>query len=221
MGTDSITNTKNIIFDLDGTLIDSSEDIINCLEKAYKDKGFDMQGKIPKNTIGPSIAKMIKNLTPDITDRLHQKIIINYGKYYDVSLLEKTKLKDGIKNLLEDLKKQEFSLFVITNNSKASSIKILKKLGIADYFLKVLAPEKREDKHPTKIEMFSSLKNEFHLSSENTIAVGDGESDVIAARENNLISIAVLDGYRDEESLSLAKPNYIIKKTKGLIKFLE
>ncbi len=211
---------QNIVFDLDVTLIDSSADIIDCLKKAYQEAGFDMKDKIPKNVIGPPLSEIIKTLTPILPESLCRKIIRIYGKYYDTNPFLKTKLKPGIKQLLENLKNRGFSLFIITNKPSRPALKIIKKLKINDYFQEISAPKQRGLNHPKKSKMLKAMIRKLHLSSRNTVLVGDGSSDIAAAQKNNLISIAVLNGYGDKKSLISARPNYLIDQTKNLIKII-
>lgn len=211
---------KNIIFDLDGTLVDSSTDIRNCLKKAYIDCSMNVTAKAVKNLfIGPPLAEMIKLAMPDITKAEVVKIIREFRKHYDNSDYKRTILYDGVKNVLKLLAKAGVKMFIATNKPIVPAKRILSSLNI-DVFHDVISPDKTSKKQRDKAQMISHLIDIWALPKENTIFVGDSGSDVLAARCNGISSVAVLYGYGGKEDIKNSRPDYIIEHISGLKKIV-
>jgi len=200
---------ENIIFDLDGTLIDSVEDVAICLQKAYSMVCNINEIKISRFDIGPPLYNMIKKLSPDLNEEQIESIIAIFRNCYDSSDYNKTFLYSGVRELLIKLKEGNIKLFLATNKPIIPTKKIVKKLRI-EYFLDIVTSD---SEHVTmnKTEIIGHLIKKWNMDEEKTIMIGDTPSDVIASHNNSISSVALLKGYGDIKSLYDSKPTYTIE----------
>lgn len=210
----------NIIFDLDGTLINSAGDVVYCLKKAYCSISELSNIEISESFIGPPLYELIKRITPGISDEQTDIIIKEFRNCYDNSSFSKTRLNEGVYKLIKDLKNLKIKIFIATNKPFFVTKKILKTLKIDDFddviTLDVVAGKKMD-----KTEMISHIINKWNIKKENTIMVGDDASDIIAAHNNGLRSVAVLNGYGDTNKLYKAKPLYVMNSIKDFDNILK
>ena len=129
-------NVKNIIFDFDGTLVDSSIDIIQCLVQAYSNLSISMKITPTKSIIGPPLEKIIRQVSPDISDETTNLIIKEFRLLYEKSGFPNTITYCGVPELLENLKSEDIRLFIATNKPIRFVTHIINKLNI-NYFFKM------------------------------------------------------------------------------------
>jgi phosphoglycolate phosphatase len=203
----SIINT--VLFDLDGTLVDSADDIIDCLSQAYAAASFCSMPRIEKSFIGPPLQAIIQSVSPGLGVGEVEQIVKNFRSFYDLSALNKTVFKKNVRETLLSLKARNKLLFVVTNKPFIPVKKIIKKLNI-DFFCDIMTPDIKSGFSFTKSEMVSFLKQKWKLNAETTLMVGDTASDVYAAREHDIASAIVLNGYGDRDSILKSRPEYVV-----------
>lgn len=206
---------KNIIFDLDGTLINSAEDVVYCLKRAYSSIPEFSNVKISESIIGPPLNEIIRKITPDITEEQTHIIVREFRNCYDNSFFSKTRLYEGVHKLIQNLKHLEIKIFITTNKPLFVTRKILKNLMI-DAFDDVVTLDVVAGKKMDKTEMVSHLINKWGIEKDATIMVGDDASDIIAAHNNGLRSVAIVGGYGDVNKIHKAKPLYVINSINDL-----
>ncbi|VVB93007.1 Phosphoglycolate phosphatase [uncultured archaeon] len=199
----------NIIFDLDGTLIDSAGDIIHCLKKAYFSIPEYSNVEISSAFIGPPLNELIKKITPDITEEQTQIVTKEFRNCYDNSSFSKTILNDGVYKLIQDLKHLNIKIFIATNKPILVTKKILTNLKI-DVFDDVVSLDALAGKKMNKTEMISYIIKKWNLHMDTTLMVGDDASDIIAAHNNDMSAVAILDGYGNANTINEAKPLYVL-----------
>jgi len=209
----------NLLFDLDGTVADTSEDIIDCAKRACLDI-LDEELNITKANLGPSISEIITFLKPGTDDIYLKKIIIKFRNYYDNNFYKKTKLYDGILELLNYLKISGYKLFIVTNKPNLPTGKILKKFKIYDLFNKIITPDIENGMNFDKTAMINNLITFLNLDKKKTIMIGDTSNDISAAKENDIQSLLVLYGYGSNELMKNFKPDYLVKKVNDFYNIL-
>jgi len=187
---------KNIIFDLDGTLIDSSADLRNAIKKAYLQLGMDIF--VPLTVIGLPIKDIVQQLTPELEP---SKIIPIFRKLYDESDFPSTRLCKGI----EKVKSFFPTSYLLTNKPTKPTLRILEKFQLK--FKKVVCV----DTYPefigvNKKENLAWLMNNGNMCPIQTIMIGDTEHDILAANGSNIDSIIVMNGYGDKKKIAELKP---------------
>ncbi len=187
-------NKKLIIFDMDGTLIDSGDVIANTINFVRVNIGLDV---IEKN-------EMLKTLNnPDInsaeyfygTSVFTDEQTKLFTTYYDENCIKDIKLYEGIEQLLEELHGQ-YKLSIATNASVEFAIKMVKHLDIYNYFDEIIGANCVENPKP-KPDMIHKSMKKLNAKEIDTILVGDSLKDKQAATNANIDCILVNWGFSD------------------------
>ena len=201
---------KLVIFDLDGTVCDTLPDLtyyINVALKKYGRKELTAK-QVREYVCAPS--RELLRLCMDVEEG--NEIIDACHNFYEIEYKNsgspRTRLYDGIENLVLTLKEKGFKIAILTNKTQVQTDviydKYIKHLG----FDKVVGLRKGIVPKPEPTEIFNLMK-EFNTTKENTYFIGDGDTDVMAALNAGVKLIAVTYGYRDEPVLfSLGARNF-------------
>jgi len=210
---------SHIIFDLDGTLIDSADDIIICIRKSIEK--FPEIGKIniDRNIIGPPIREIINNLIPNLDEEVKNKILNYFKEYYYECNFDNTKLINGVLDLLNLLKRNKIKTFIATNKPIYPTQKILSKFDLTD-FNQIVTIDSVPGKYLKKNEMIYKIIHDNNLNKEETIYVGDAVNDINAAKKNKIKSIGFLGGYGNANEIINANPNYFLRNMAEIIKII-
>jgi len=199
---------RNVLFDLDGTLIDSAEEITDCLNKAFGVNGLN-KFVIDRSHIGPPVQDMILAIAPDLEKNVLNNILKEFRSLYDNSRFLKTRLYNGVTELLEELQNRDIKSFIVTNKPWNPTRAILSKFRM-DNFADVICPDIDSAGKLSKSEMIAVIIEKWHLEKSETMMVGDTESDVLSARRNGIVTVALLNGYGDNRRLMESNPDYLI-----------
>tara|TARA_B110000438_G_C15717339_1_gene608104 strand:- start:496 stop:1179 length:684 start_codon:yes stop_codon:yes gene_type:complete len=223
-----MTQKLTILFDLDGTLVDTAPDLINAhnhvMEKfGYKSKSEDeiksLIGKGAGAMISRSLWKSAKLELKKIKEKeIKDKMVIEFVDYYGKNILVKSKLINGTKEFLIWCKKNKISMGVCTNKQEHLAIDLLKKIGINNYFEYVAGSDtfdycKPDARHLTSVIeiMGGDIKK--------TIMIGDSEVDSKSAENASLPFILLEEGYTDVKT-SQIKFDHLVKDFNGLDKII-
>jgi phosphoglycolate phosphatase len=196
----------HIIWDMDGTLIDSENELKVAIELAVKKSGLDLTKQTKPFIVGPTIDKILRESFPlDImTDDLLKNIIVSFRNIYDNSDFEQTKPYPGIENIILDT--TNFTHHIVTNKPDMPTNRILNKLNWSKYITHILTPYSNsntsDNKKQTKPELFMDIITETGTDTSSFIGVGDMKADCIAAKDNNITAVGVLWGSGTREELS-------------------
>jgi phosphoglycolate phosphatase len=203
------------LFDLDGTVIDSSAGIQGAFNYAYE-KMFSINCPVDvRHYIGPPLPEMIKKVIPAISNE-DISIFINFFKEsYDTVEFSNCTLYPGIEDVFKLLQKNGVSLFIITNKRNLPTQLILQHLNIDHYFLAhSYSLDSLEPAFTHKKELVTYVLEKHGLNHDKTVLVGDGFNDKVAAEKNNISFIFAAYGFEkmtnciDVVSLPLEIINY-------------
>ena len=203
-----MTRKLTILFDLDGTLVDTAPDLMaahnHVMKKfGYKTKGIDEI----KNYIGKGAAIMIgrslyseakKELSEILDQDIKDKMLIEFLDYYKKNIVVESKLINGVYNFLKWSKENNISMAVCTNKQENLSVDLLKKIKIYDYFEYVAGRNtfnyyKPDPRHLTSvIEIMGGDINK-------SIMIGDSENDADAAKSAGIPMILLKNGYTNKK----------------------
>lgn len=205
----------NILFDLDGTLVDSADDIIDCLSRAYAVRSIELPSAIHKSLIGPPLRDIVRLITPELDENAVDLVIREFRYCYDASRMERTGWKEGARDTLSFLSFRKKTLFLVTNKPRKPTDIIINNLKIS-MFCDIITPDMRPGSHLSKPEMISHVKKKWNLGTDKTMMVGDTASDAFAARDNGIMSAIVLNGYGDRVSIQNSRPGHILDSLAAL-----
>lgn len=191
-----------VIFDLDGTLIDSLLDIEVYINQMLKNYGYkERTYNELRSFIGNGAKNLVKSsIGQDISEELLQERLNFYNINYTNSGSPKTKIYEGIKEVLITLKNKGFKIAVLTNKPQETTDKIVEKYFDFVKFDAVIGSTSTRKRKPDKEETLK-LMQKFNISNEDVYFVGDGETDFLTAQNARVKSISVLWGYRDKDFL--------------------
>ena len=210
-----------IIFDLDGTLLNTLEDLHACINYAIDYCGYPKRSLSEiRNFVGNGIKKAIERALPKGTSEEEiDKVIIIFKKYYQEHMTEYTKPYNGIIELLEELKEKGYKIGVVSNKYD-KAVKVLCKDYFGDLVQTAIGESKEIEKKPNPNGVLKAIK-EVNSTVERTIYVGDSEVDIQTAKNANVPCISVLWGFKDKEFLE-ANGGYIFAKVpEDIIKIIE
>ena len=212
---------KAVVFDLDGTIIDSLEDIHDALNKAltfYKKSVITIEDT--KNYLGDGITMLVKRASKIFDDNnpLLQNIKQYYAAYYHEHCLIKTKPYNHVIDLLKELKGKGIKIFVLSNKPHLDTLKIVKHY-FNNLFDEVFGCSDEAKKKPSPV-MLEYILNEYHLKSSEVLMVGDSPVDIKTAKACEIKSIACTYGFKSYLELAKSSPSYIVNDPKDIAKFV-
>jgi phosphoglycolate phosphatase len=189
-----------ILFDLDGTLIDSTDAILESFYFAFKDQNFDFTGNDQniKDEIGYPLDVMFATLGVNKEDVWN--FVDSYKLHYRKISKEKTTLLPNAKEAVINASKIA-RLGVVTTKTTRYSIPLLENFGLLEYFETIIGRQEVENPKPHPEPILNALKNMNEIGHTNTYMIGDTKLDLIAAQKANIKSVGVLCGYGKEVNL--------------------
>lgn len=199
---------RNIIFDFDGTLVDTEIDIKESLQASLNEvKGININ--IETLIIGPPLEDMIKTIIPEISPNELNEIISKFRLIYRNCGFNKTLCYSGIKDLLKELKKNNKQIYIATNKPLSLTMLIVNLLKI-NLFNDIISIDSIEGQKLSKTQMISHIINNKNLIKSETVMVGDSVYDIIAAKQNSISSVGVGYGYENQEIIINTNPDYYV-----------
>jgi len=184
---------KYIVWDLDGTLINSEEEVLFHLKNAIQLNASIEFFDQTKLRIGPTVDEILLEACPDITQELLNRIIKSFRNSYDNSDFKYTFKVTGVEDILVEY--EDIKHIIITNKPLIPTEKILLKLHWSKFFTEILTPyDSIGERKLSKIELFKNITQKYCLDYSNTISIGDMKTDCIAAKKSNLFTVGVLWG---------------------------
>jgi phosphoglycolate phosphatase len=192
-----------IVFDWDGTLMDSEAQIVACLNAAIEDLGLEpLDDRVVSNVIGLGLSEAIDTLVPGRDAIFHQAFIGHYRRHWFAS--EESSLFDGARETLEICRQQGFLLGVATGKSRRGLDKVLAATGLWDYFNATRCADEAPSKpHP---QMLHDVMSQLDVLPRQTIMVGDTEYDMEMATNAGAAKVAVTSGVHSESRLNRHAP---------------
>ena len=177
---------KSILFDLDGTLIDSAPTILNALEKTLKVKGVSPCRALSNDLIGPPLRDIVNQLVGLQNPDLINELIDEFKHQYDGTYCMQALLYPGVRDVLAELVDRCVRLFVVTNKRALPTMKILKANCLLDYFDGVYSPDSLSPSADAKSKLIRHVVELNNIEIYNTGYVGDKDEDFLAASVNKL-----------------------------------
>jgi 2-phosphoglycolate phosphatase len=212
MNPDWISQINTVIFDLDGTLIDSTEAIIESTNQALKVMGKPL---LPPDFIRSKIGYRLEDAIGDWAESEKRELMRLIHDYYHAVCLEKTWPMDGAHETIVHLKDSGFRMGVATGKKRELSTMILRHLELLPFLEAVVGSDDVHRMKPDPETLFKVL-NHLNMPPERAVYVGDTVIDVQASRRAGIRCIAVLGGTDSLEDIRAEKPDHIIHNLREL-----
>ena len=210
-----------IIFDLDGTLLNTLEDLHACFNQAIKQYGYPERSISEiKSFVGNGIKKAIERALPHKVDDKELDNIVNYfRRYYKDHMFELTKPYEGIIELLKELNQKGYKLGIVSNKHDAA-VKDLAYHYFGEHIKVAIGEDVGINKKPSPDGTLKAIK-ELNSEITNCIFVGDSDVDIKTAQNIGIPCISVLWGFREEKFLRENGGEFFAKNPKDIIKIIE
>jgi phosphoglycolate phosphatase len=208
---------KAILFDLDGTLLNTLDDIKNSVNYMLKKHGFKERTLDEiRSFVGDGAKQMIER-SIGFTEPKEKVLecLSTYEAHYEIHKADLTKPYDGVYDLLNQLKEKDIRLAVVSNKPMPQVIPLIE--GLFPGYFEVILGETSELKRKPSPEMLFYAIEALKLSKEDVLFVGDSDVDMQTAINANVDAIAVLWGFRDETVLKKYQPKYIVNHPKEIL----
>jgi phosphoglycolate phosphatase len=199
-----------LIFDFDGTLIDSKKDVFKSLMHAFSVCGVPINPPDTAIIMQKQLPDALQYAAPDLSREKRVSIIEAFKKHYDASEYPNTTLMPGARDLLETCARRSIPCSNVSNKRQFPMLRILNRFNLQYYFTAVYNPDAIDGKKFTKSQLLAYALKEQRLNRRTTAYIGDMEADILAARENGMISIAVTNGY-GADAAKATSPDFVVK----------
>ena len=197
---------RHLLFDFDGTLVDSAPAILTCFSRVLQAHGLQATRPIEASLIGPPLRQTLAVLSGSDDAALLDALSATFKQLYDAETCLQTPAYAGCQALLEQLHAQGYRLSIATNKRLLPTQRILGALGWEGLFAEVLASDAFPERYKDKAGMIAALLEDAGISAESAIYIGDTAADGRAAAANGVEFWPVAWGYgefaREEQPLS-------------------
>ncbi len=194
-----------IIFDWDGTLVDSIDWIVHCIQQAAEVNACPVPpAQAAKDIIGLSIENAIETLFPSVEADIRQKMVGHYTQSFFSRQISREDLFPGVYHMLQQFKARGYRLAVATGKKSSGLTQAITATGVADLFCTTRCSDQTASK-PDPL-MIDEIVTELGVSKQRTLMVGDSVHDLQMALNAEVASIAVTCGAHSAEILQPYRP---------------
>jgi phosphoglycolate phosphatase len=217
-----------ILFDLDGTLVDTAPDLMRAHNHVMRKFGYPTKSTEEiRNLVGQGAGAMLgrsiwgqakKEFGKVQNEKIKKEMVDAFVDYYGKNIINESTLINGVKEFLKWCKEKNISMAVCTNKQEHLAIDLLKKIGIYDYFEYVAGSNtfdycKPDPRHLTNV--IEILGGEINRS----IMIGDSETDANAGKNAGIPVVLLEDGYTEKNTTEIYH-NHLIKDFIGIEKII-
>lgn len=205
-----------LVFDWDGTLMDSQQQIVQCIQAAAADLGLSVPSHAAaSNIIGLGLTEAIEQLFPGQGAALRQDMVQAYRRHFlDAGIGSQSRLFEGAEAVLNELGKADYLLAVATGKSRSGLIRVFEHTGLGDLFdYTRCADETFSKPHPAMLE---EIMERLGVLPEATLMIGDTEYDLQMAANAGVAAVGVSYGAHEPERLLRHGPLVVLNHIRDL-----
>lgn len=200
-------NFDTLLFDLDGTLTDSTEGIVRCLEYALERMGYD----IPEDTnkfLGPPLYRSFAEFCGMNEEQVNEAVRIFRERYSTVGLFE-NRVYDGVPEMLKRLRDGGKRIMVATSKPEVYAVRIFDRFGLSQFF-EIVGGANINGTRNDKDEVIEYVLEKAGISDRSSVLmIGDRRQDVVGAHKTGLKCMGILWGFGSIEELTEAGADFI------------
>ena len=193
-------NYTHILFDLDGTLVDSLPGIAYSVDYAFNATGYARAALDLKALLGPPIRSILKQLAVGAGESDLDALVRAFRASYDSEGWQRTAHFEGALEALEAFRGAGKQMFIVTNKPLDATTRILRRLGTHAFFREVATPDSRSPAYVSKSAILGDLVERYLIHASNSLLVGDTLEDVRAAAEVGMRAAIMTHGYGGPEA---------------------
>ncbi len=215
-----LSNTSNVLFDLDGTLTDPGKGITRCIRYALERLGASMPLSDQLTwCVGPPLRASFTQLLNTTDETILDQALVLYRKRFSEKGMFENILYPGVVSSLTRLRKAGFNLFLATSKPRVFARQILDHFNMTTYFHRVYGSE-LDGRLSDKGALIAHILHEERLAPAATMMVGDRVYDIEGGKENKVMTAAVSYGYGTREEIDAADPDIVFETIADLTKTL-
>ena len=212
---------NSIIFDLDGTLLNTIEDLANACNYALTTLGYKThEVEKYKTFVGNGRYKLVERMLPEDNRSVEniEKALELFDSYYEKHMIDMTKPYDGIMEMLDCLISKSINIAVVSNKPHEFTTEVVKNY-FCDRFEVVYGHKKNTKEKPDPWAVLEVI-DEIKVNKDECLYVGDSEIDINTAKNAGVKSVGVEWGFRGKGELESAGANYIVNKPEQILEIL-
>jgi len=212
---------KLLIFDLDGTLVDSGDDIARAANKTLEAMGYaTLSIETVKKSIGWGVKMLLEGLMPNEGEEGLMEAREKFLRFYGEHLTEDTYIYPGVTDTLTYFRNSGKTMAVVTNKPEGLSRRVIDELGLSGFFMMLIGGDTLRNRKPHP-EPLERVMAETGFSTTETIFVGDSPVDSETGKNAGVFTIGVSYGFRDIKELLSSDFNLIIDRFSELRAYLD
>ncbi|MCT4619763.1 MAG: pyrophosphatase PpaX [Marinisporobacter sp.] len=208
---------KTILFDLDGTLLDTNELIIQSFQHTYK---THLEREVPREKIIKSFGEILKITLDRECPECSDEALDTYRGFQNLNFEKFITIHTGVKEVVEGLYKKGYKLGVVTSRLNESARRGLKLFDLEKYFSCIVGANNTDKHKPDPAPVLMALK-ELNSHPKEAMMVGDSPFDVLCGKNAGVISVAVSWSALPKEMYLKHEPDYVVDSMEELIKIIE
>ncbi len=207
--------TKLVLFDLDGTLIDTAPDLAHSMDLVMRELHLPTQGlKIVRRFIGHGVRRLVEDIVSTELEGKPAKATLDkalgaFNEHYREQLVQKSSLYPGVPECLQTLRSRGVKLACVTNKPKAFTEPLLQHFLIDGHFDLVLSGDSLQKKKPDPFPLVHACQR-LAVEVADSIMVGDSSNDILAARNAGMRCMYMSYGYSDTETVRALGPDAVL-----------
>lgn len=223
-------NFKTIIWDLDGTLMDTLQDLMNSVNYALEKHGMPARSyQEIRSFVGNGVKRLVELSVPDgVENQSFEGVFADFKSHYIVHCQDQTGLYEGIADTLKELKRRGVRMAVVSNKLQSGVTELFESqvrtvgrsetICLKDY-IEVAIGERPEMARKPAADMVDKALEEMGLSKQDAVYIGDSEVDLATARNSGLPCLSVLWGFRDRDFLEAQGAEVFVENPRQIIEF--
>ena len=220
-----MSELKALLFDVDGTLVDSVPDLAYCVDEMMKSLGREPHGEAKvRDWVGNGVERLVRRalvgqLEGEPPDADFERAYPLFLELYADNTAKRSRLYPGVREGIQAMKAAGYRLGCVTNKAAQFTEPLLRDLGIADNFEIVISGDSLPEKKPHPMPLLHGAEY-FGVEPENAMMIGDSVSDVKASRAAGFQIVCMSYGYNHGEDIRRYKPDAVIDSMAELSKLL-